>query len=156
MIYVGIDPGKRGGLGFLDGGHAWGDWVDTTDGSAIRVHLRDLEAKDVIVGIEVPVGRPPQHGGWKQISQQWRAIGVAEGVVMGLGLPLVRVSPKDWRRLVEIRQPKNETYEQGKKRVLAAARQRWPQAGLDRVKDQPIADALYIAASLAGKGKEEA
>lgn len=152
MIYVGVDPGLHGALAVIDGGSAYGELVDTTDGTAIRHLLAAIEASasDILVGVEVPVGRPPQRGGWKQISGQWRAIGVAEGVVMGMGLPLVRVVPKTWRALVDKRQPKGETYEEGKKRVLAAARQRWPQASLARAKDQPIADALYIA--LAAKG----
>lgn len=149
MIVAAVDPGVAGAVAFLDTrtGGGWGEVLDTTDGSSLADVLR-AQAPGT-VAIEVPVGRPPHTGGWKQISQQWRAIGVAEGVVLALGLPLVRMQPKDWQRLAFAGRTKPKTYAERKRHALRLARERWPGAHLDRAKDSGLADALWIAATVA-------
>lgn len=154
MIVAAVDPGVAGAVAFLDTrtGGGWGEILDTTDGSALAEVLR-AQAPGT-VAIEVPVGRPPHTGGWKQISQQWRGIGVAEGVVLALGLPLVRVQPREWQRLAFAGRTKPNAYAERKRHALRLARERWPSAHLDRVKDSGLADALWIAAAVAHAGRE--
>lgn len=149
MIVAAVDPGVAGAVAFLDThtGRAWGEILDTTDGASLAEILRAQEPG--VVGIEVPVGRPPHTGGYAQISRQWRAIGCAEGSVLALGLPLVRVQPKAWQRLAFAGRTKPKTYAERKRHALRLARERWPGAHLDRVKDSGLADALWIAAAVA-------
>lgn len=149
MIVAAIDPGVAGSVAFLDTrtdqGH--GEVLDTTDGAALADAL--LAQAPTRVAIEVPVGRPPHTGGWRQISQQWRAIGCAEGVVLALGLSLVRVQPKEWQRVAFAGRAKPKSYAERKRHALRMARERWPSARLDRAKDSGLADALWIAVAAA-------
>lgn len=149
MICAAVDPGVSGAVAFLDTqtGRGWGEVLDTTDGAALAEVLR-AQAPGA-VGIEVPVGRPPHTGGFVQISRQWRAIGCAEGVVLALGLPLVRVQPREWQRLAFAGRAKPESYVERKRLSLRLARERWPGAQLDRAKDSGLADALWIAGAVA-------
>ena len=145
MIFAAVDPGAEGAVAFIDTrtGHGWGEPVDTTDAGSLADLLR--AQAPATVGVEVPVGRPPRTGGYAQISQQWRAIGCAEGVVLALGLPLVRVRPQQWQRVAFCARAKPETYAERKRLSLRLARERWPSAKLDRAKDSGLADALWIA-----------
>lgn len=145
MIVAAIDPGAEGGLAFLDTrtGNAWAEPTDTCDGVALAELLR-AQAPG-IVAVEVPVGRPPHTGGYAQISAQWRSVGCAEGVVMALGLPLVRIQPKVWQRVAFAGRAKPASYTERKRLSLRLARERWPGARLDRAKDSGLADALWVA-----------
>ncbi len=151
VIVAAVDPGLAGGVAFLDTrtGQGFGEILDTTDAVALAEVLRAHAPS--AVGIEVPVGRPPHTGGYAQISRQWRAIGCSEGVVLALGLPLVRVQPKEWQRLAFAGRTKPKTYAERKRHALRLARERWPGAQLDRVKDNGLADALWIAAVVASR-----
>lgn len=153
MIVAAVDPGVAGAAAFLDTktGVGWGEILDTTDGAALAELLR-AQAPGV-VGIEVPVGRPPHTGGYAQISRQWRAIGCAEGIVLALGLPLERVQPRAWQLVAFAGQAKPASYAERKRLSLRLARERWPGARLDRVKDSGLADALWVALAVAnGRG----
>jgi hypothetical protein len=149
VIVAAVDPGVAGAVAFLDtrSGSGWGEILDTTDGVALAELLRAQTPGTV--AIEVPVGRPPHTGGYAQVSKQWRAIGCAEGIVLALGLPLVRVQPKDWQRVAFAGQAKPESYAERKRLSLRLARERWPGARLDRVKDSGLADALWVALAVA-------
>jgi hypothetical protein len=149
VIVAAVDPGVSGAVAFLDTrtGGGWGEVLDTTDGTALAEVLR--AHAPATVAIEVPVGRPPHTGGYAQVSKQWRAIGCAEGIVLALGFPLVRVQPKDWQRLAFAGQAKPGSYAERKRLSLRLARERWPSARLDRQKDSGLADALWVAAAVA-------
>jgi hypothetical protein len=151
MIVAAIDPGANGAIACIDDatGVGWAEPMDTTDGAALADHFRanigTTNGTYRLVAVEVPTGRPPKTGGWRQISQQWRAIGCAEGVVLALGLPLVRVRPQDWQRVAFAGHAKPDSYAERKCLSLRLARERWPGAHLDRVKDSGLAEALWIA-----------
>ena len=140
-----IDPGTVGAVAFLatKTGEAFGEIIDTSDGIALAELLRAQAPR--VVGIEVPVGRPPKTGGFAQLTKQWRAIGCAEGVVLALGLPLVRIQPQEWQRVAFAGRAKPKSYAERKRLSLRLARERWPGARLDRVKDSGLADALWMA-----------
>lgn len=149
MICAAVDPGAEGAVAFLDTrtGHGWGEPVDTSDATALADLLR--AQAPAMVAVEVPVGRPPKTGGYAQISRQWRAIGCAEGVVMALGLPLVRLRPQEWQHVAFSGRARPESYAERKRLSLRLARERWPGAHLDRAKDSGLADALWIAYAVA-------
>ncbi len=145
MIVAAIDPGVAGAVAFLDTetGGGWGEILDTTDAVALAELLR-VQAPGT-VAIEVPVGRGGPVTSRAAQASLWRAIGCAEGVVLALGLPLVRVQPKEWQRLAFAGRTKPTTYPERKRHALRLARERWPGARLDRVKDSGLADALWVA-----------
>ena len=149
MIIAAVDPGAQGAVAFLDTrtGEGFGEILDTSDGVALAEFLRTHAPRTV--GVEVPVGRPPKTGGFAQISVQWRGIGCAEGVVLALGLPLVRVQPREWQQVAFAGRAKPKTYADRKRLSLRLARERWPGACLDRAKDGGLADALWIASVIA-------
>ena len=128
MIVAAVDPGVEGAVAFLDTrtGSAHGETLDTGDAVALAEVLR-AGAPDV-VAIEVPVGRPPKTGGYAQISRQWRAIGTAEGVVMALRLPLVRVDHKAWQRLAFAgrAKPEGPGYPGSRRVLIRVARPEYP------------------------------
>ena len=154
MIVAAVDPGVEGAVAFLDTrtGHAHGETLDTGDAVALAEVLR--AGTPDVVAIELPVCRPPKTGGYAQISRQWRAIGTAEGVVMALRLPLARVDPKAWQRVAFAGRAKPESYAERKRLSLRLARERWPGAGLDRAKDSGLADALFMALTVASGGPD--
>ena len=159
MIVCGIDPGKTGAIAFLDTatGQGWGELVDTMDGASMWAPLtaHDIRA----VGVE-KVSSSPQMG----VASSFKfgmAYGSALSVVACLGLPLIHVSPRQWQALAFKNQPRPKsgkgvgksgqyaTQKARKMAVLKAARERWPMASLDRVKDGALADALFIALATA-------
>jgi len=98
------------------------------------------------------------------------SVGVCRGVAEALGMDVVRVRPREWHAVALVgvdtpwrgwkvntdgflpaRKKAAEAAMAAKKRkarktaVLEAARLRWPDVGLNRVKDGAIADALWIA-----------
>ncbi len=153
MIIAAVDPGVAGAAAFLDThtGEGFGEVLDTTDAVVLAEMLR-AHAPGA-VGIEVPVGRPPHTGGYAQISRQWRAIGCGEGVVLALGLSLIRVQPREWQRLAFAGRAKPKTYVERKRLSLRLARERWPSARLDRAKDSGLADALWVALVVAQRDR---
>jgi hypothetical protein len=157
MLVAAIDPGVQGGIAFLNmkTGEAFGETIDTTDAPALADLLRAHAPRTV--GVEVPIGRPPKTGGYAQLTRQWRSVGCAEGVVMALGLPLVRIQPQQWQRLAFAGHAKPKTYAERKRLSLRLARERWPGARMDRAKDSGLADALWMALAVSRQqpGKED-
>ena len=121
--------------------------MDTTDGAEVR----DLVAGQLEEGIrvhaavEVPRGRPPKTGGYKQISTQWLGIGIPIGVLVGLSIGLTRMPPPAWQKLAFDGQKTPKAYADKKRLSLKTARERWPDVSLRRVKDGGLADALWMA-----------
>lgn len=146
--YVGIDPGKHGAVAWLVGGEAAGEHVDTSDAHALADVLRALCLDwDPAVGVEVPTGRPQGQGGVSQMFRQGRTIGICEGVVCALQLPLHTFTPVQWWNIAKPgKRPKEAKPRKELSRTIA--RRKWPHVDLARVKDGAIADALHIAEAL--------
>lgn len=106
MSIIGIDPGITGAIALLDDGHA----VRVLDMPAFVVrkkrkvsglvlHDQLLQMKDggaETVYIEDVSARPGQ--GVTSMFSFGYSLGVAEGVVTALKLPLIRVRPTAWKR----------------------------------------------------------
>jgi len=144
-----VDPGKSGAWACIEGARGWGEVLDTTDAASLAAAIREQAPQ--LVAIEVGTGRGGPITSRVAVAGIARAVGVAEGVVVALGFPLVRVAPKDWQAVAFRGHGKPATYADRKRLSLRLARERWPGAGLVKAKDQAIADALWVAA-LASNG----
>ncbi len=162
MIVAGVDVGRTGAVAFLDTatGEGWGELVDTSDGGRLMDAINNAATDGRIhaVGVE-KVSSSPQMG----VASAFKfgmSYGSALSVVACLGLPLLHISPRQWQALAFKNQPrpKSGTRHKGganaatkarKMAVLKAARERWPMASLDRVKDGALADALWICLATA-------
>lgn len=146
-IAIGIDPGKTGGVAILNGHECWAKCVDTSNPGeltdALTPILDDWSGDDICAGIE-KVGAMPKQGVASSFNFG-RSAGICEGVVTALAIPWRLVRPQDWQRLALDSRAKPQDRASHKKAILAAARARWPQVDLRRIKDSGAADALWIA-----------
>jgi len=164
-LFVGIDPGLKGAVVALDehgGLHSYrhapvtGTRSRPVDGdlagmvSVLRA-LAEL-AEVVAVAVELPadaviVPLPTVPGqkkpGVRKIYQPvlQRNVGVWCGIVVALGLPLLRPRPQDWQMLIGPG-AKGTT----KQRSIDAARLAWPRLAREDGKiDDGVADSAWIA-----------
>ena len=154
MIALGCDPGKTGGIARIDTitGEIRAQLLDTSSAPEVADTLRSFMA-DTVAGARIICGVEKVHSMPKQgVSSSFafgRSLGIVEGALSALGLPWVYVRPQEWRKLALADRPKPKGAKEGKKAVLEAARARWPDAPLKRVKDSGVADALFIALCVA-------
>lgn len=147
-LYLGIDPGLSGAIALVnDDGrlHSVEDMPASARGNG-RVkhevdsggiaHLLRPHAAEVTFGIVESVGARPGQGVASMFSLG-HSFGVATAVLSCLGIPFELLTPARWKLLAEVPSDKPLT--------LAAARRRWPDAPLTRVKDHGRAEALFLA-----------
>lgn len=140
-LILGVDPGRTGALAWVDVDGALVDVVDMPDltGSALGACLADLilENRPTVAVVE-KVGAMPRQG----LSSTWRfaeGYGVHLGALGALGVPVVHVTPAQWKRAARLSSDKT------------ASRQRaielWPERSelFARVKDDGRAEAALIA-----------
>ena len=139
-LILGVDPGGRGALGFLDAdGLAIHDMPDVT-GSALGARLRDIiieEGRPVEAWVEQVHSMPGQG-----VASTFK-FGVNYGVILGVlgawDIPVRHVTPAKWKGALGLSKDK------------AASRQRavelWPQCShlFARVKDDGRAEAALVA-----------
>lgn len=156
MIYVGVDPGKGGGLAVIKD-----DWVSVEPMPIIRgrkrardeydlVAVRDwlLSAKalgDVFVTVEKSQPLPPKFGGG--ISNYHRGCSTGWAwMLTGLGLRYQLVSPRQWQKAMHLGTSGADT----KQKSIVAAQRLFPEVSLRRTEkskklDDGMADALLLA-----------
>lgn len=151
MILIGIDPGAMGAVGFLDTRtrRAWGEVVDTKDGHALRDLLDAYEFGSHDDGSKAQavverVHSSPQMG-VKSAFSFGESFGVIRGVLCALNIPHTFVTPAAWYAVALAGRARPKKPAEKKKAVLAAAREQFPDARLDRVKDGAIGEALFMA-----------
>jgi crossover junction endodeoxyribonuclease RuvC len=98
-MIIGIDPGKSGALavlGWLDTPYI-SPFKDKAPGKIMEVlkHLSAFQGVETTVYLE-QVRSSPQQGVVSAFTFG-RGYGFLEGVVMGLGLPIVQVRPSEWQ-----------------------------------------------------------
>lgn len=131
-MICGIDPGIDGALALLDRA---GNALDVVDMPTIKVRIggtlrarvdphglrgKLLEWAPAHVVIEEIA---PRKGDGARAVVLGIAFGQAEGVVVGLGLPLVLASPREWRRQTGV---SAESYDGRKAQSLIVARNLFP------------------------------
>lgn len=149
MIILGIDPGANGALVTVENGHL----LEVLDMPVTVIKRGQREVREVnapllgglLRGLRAvdaayieQVGAMPGQG----VSSMFafgRAVGVVEGVLGALGVPLTRVPPQTWQRAMRVRGGKDGARERamqlfpGKAELFA------------RKKDDGRADAALIA-----------
>lgn len=95
MIYVGIDPGQKGGYAWIRDGNAtarpWDDVFFVSD-----MHSLLSTCEGIIVVVEKVGARPGQ--GVTSMFSFGKSAGYIEGVLSALGVPYQLVSPATWKR----------------------------------------------------------
>lgn len=150
MRILGVDPGSvSGAYAIISPTGAWvGDLpgVDRQVDAAEFARLVTGLEPDMAV-VELVGARPGQ--GVTSMFRFGRATGLIEGVILGLGVPLVTPTPQRWKRYFRL------TSDGEKSRALAI--QRFPKVtGLARIKDHNRAEALLMALWLRETGGNSA
>ena len=151
-VYIGVDPGINGAIAALD---ASGQILLVEDLPHIKngnkkkdLHLQAIvktirsvmeNTGQIFSAVEKVTARPGQ--GVVSMFRFGRATGQVEGILLGLGVPTMLVSPKTWGKLFH---PYVDGQDTKAKSVLAAS-MRWPEVSLPNKKDHGKAEALLIA-----------
>lgn len=149
MIYIGIDPGKTGGISMLLPGefiepriivypmpltekgisNIFKDIVDPGNTSKIEVQAL----------IEQVHAFPGQ--GVTSMFTFGQGYGFLRGCLVSLGIPFTEVTPQKWQNHYGLRKAKNETQTEYKKRILQKAQNMFPDTSVAL----STADSLMIA-----------
>lgn len=139
--YVGIDPGKQGGLAIIS--------HDLTEAIGFRFPDDFVEAANIMrdwktqysiacAGIE-KVGAMPKQG-VKSMFSFGENYGAWQGILSALSIPFIFVTPHKWQKAMLDSQGGSN-----KERSLNMARRLFPQVDLRHKADDGIADALHLA-----------
>jgi crossover junction endodeoxyribonuclease RuvC len=148
-MIVGIDPGAKGALAFFDPVAGTLDIVDMPTVQVMRNTKSKVEISPqmlaAIIGARHPsaavlekVGAMPGQG-TSSMFQFGRGVGMIEGVLSALHIPIIYISPVGWQNAVGVRG--------GKDGGRAKAAELFPAyaATFARVKDDGRADAALMA-----------
>lgn len=139
MTYVGIDPGKRGGLAVLtpEGAKAWRWPGDITQAADL---LREIRTKHNVrlAAIEKAASRPGQ--GVASMFTFGQNFGAWLGMLAALSIPHAIVTPRKWQAAM-LDAGTGDT----KARSLNMARRLFPDVDLRHKADDGKADALHLA-----------
>lgn len=154
-LYVGIDPGLDGALAAIDGNGIVGIWdaptVTVKVGKKNRrkyvpaqmAHLLKTlpKAETYLVGLELVRSMPGQ--GVVSMFSMGHGLGLWEGIISGLELPIAHVSPVVWKKAML-----KGGIGQEKAASILRAQEIFPGSAtyLTRKKDDGRAEALLIAA----------
>ena len=112
---------------------------------------------EMFVALEEPMAMPNQSS--RTTAVQFRNFGRIEGVLAATGLAVTLVSPAKWKRDLGLLLTPAEKYDPEtqlaltpsrlttarKRKALKMARELWPDAWIDRTKDDGRAEALLLA-----------
>ena len=104
MVYIGIDPGQKGGYAIIDG-----DSVRTYswDDKAFIEFAKNLDNTNCVCCLE-KVGAMPKQG----VSSMFnfgKSAGFIEGVLQTCGIPYQLVPPQKWKKEFSISSDKNQS-----------------------------------------------
>lgn len=128
---IGIDPGATGAIALL--GDDVRVWDMPSNPRDLYEILRELTFATAMV--EQAQSMPGQ--GVSSMFKYGVGYGQILGVLAGLAIPYMTVTPAVWKRKMSVTKDKEAT--------RALARQLWPTAELSRKKDHGRAEALLIA-----------
>ena len=145
MIYIGIDPGKNGGIAWMHGKHI----EIAADNRAVKMPQTEQDLWQAIAKledtgcraiIEKVSARPDQ--GVSSMFRFGQSYGSLRMALIAAGIPFDEVTPQKWQKeLGLIRTNKNESNTDKKNRHKAKAQQLFPEMKVTHA----IADALLIA-----------
>lgn len=153
-VWVGIDPGLKGGLAVVDSA---GGLVETVrmptrakrTGNGVEVDpvelnewlfKLDLDGRCAVIAVEAQQAMP--HQGVSSTFTTGYGMGAIEGVLAGSGHPSMRVRPVDWKRSCGL-------LGKAKEASIAWCRSRWPEAEWAGVRNKQVMLGLADAACIA-------
>lgn len=146
-VYIGIDPGLRGAVAFIDsrGGPKVFDLAHhprdhRLDGFALARLMRTMVGADddAQVYLEKLHARAGG-GGMVQMGSMMQSVGIIQGAIDCCRFPLTEITPQGWKKFYRL--------DSDKAKSLDMARRLYPdmQPHLARAKDDGRAEALLIA-----------
>lgn len=113
MVYIGIDPGKNGGLAWIkDSGKAECRKLDNESlPSELRIITCNLQVPSICYLEDVHT-MPGQ--GLVSSGNFMKSAGKTEGILMGVGIRYVLVSPQKWKRAMKVTSDKQTSIDRCK------------------------------------------
>lgn len=99
MIYIGIDPGKKGGIGVIDnvsGMYYAYPYTDTSYIEAVTSAVKTHGVDNIRVCVEKVNAMPGQ--GVVSVFTFGHGLGVIEGVLMALSVSYQLIRPQEWKK----------------------------------------------------------
>ena len=139
MIYIGIDPGKKGGYAAIAGerGIAVSPW---DDGQFIE-DMRAVAASGACMACVEKVGAMPRQGVTSMFNFG-KSAGFIEGVLSALGIPYQLVTPQRWKKEFTLHNSKQKSVEVCKRLFPDVSLLPTPRC---RVASDGMAEALLMA-----------
>lgn len=123
MIYVGIDPGLKGGLASINE-KGYGEYViSMPDSFELAVILTRWHEEIRIKHLFLEKAQPMPKQGVTSMFNYGHHNGVIEGILKVLGIPYSLIPPKQWQKEMFIG---TKATDEPKKRALAAANRIFP------------------------------
>ena len=141
-VYLGIDPGQKGGIAIIhaDGtAQAWRYPGDIPEAAALLNRIVGAWGMVVVRACIEKVSAMPRQG----VSSTFKFganFGAWQGMMSALCIPYVTVTPQQWQKTL-LDSGTGET----KERSLNMARRMFPDVDLSRKADDGKADALHLA-----------
>lgn len=142
--YVGVDPGKTGGIARLDeaGAILSLDKMPESEADLLAILRGNLEVDGRTFALLESVHAMPGQGVTSMFSFG-ENFGLCKGCLSGAGVPWELVRPVEWQRGLGIPKVKGEGREDRKRRLKAHAKRLWPDDA--KIITNATADALLIA-----------
>lgn len=153
-VFVGIDPGEKGAIAFLEEGCQPDIW-DMKDAALTAALFRDTAQryKHPYVAIEGQGSRPSQSS--VSTFSQAESFGVLKGILYALEIPFEVISPQAWKKQLRIPAGKGDTpaakRKDGKEKSMKVAEAMFPMAQLRGPRNGALdgrAEALLIAEAI--------
>lgn len=140
MIFIGIDPGKNGGIAFITMNNSIVHTIPYSDDSLL-LWTRDVKNMDECVAYVESVHAMPGQGVTSMFNFG-KNYGYILGVLEACCIPIVNVTPQKWKKYMDVTSDKNTSIDLCQKlfpdiNLLATNRSRKPHDGM--------AEALLIA-----------
>lgn len=106
MIFIGIDPGKKGGYAAVDGRHA--ETCPWDDDGFLRFLRAAAERREGAAIVLEHVGPMPGQG----VTSMFRfgqSFGFIQGAIRAIGLPYELVRPQKWKKEFSVTGDKNSS-----------------------------------------------
>ena len=139
MIYIGIDPGKKGALAAIDEG---GEYVKTWDSLLFLEYCRNIyrTGKKAVACVEKVGAMPGQ--GVTSMFNFGKNVGYIEGVLETLGISYQLVPPQKWNKEFSLGSDKKQSIEVCKRLFPDISLRRTDKCRTD---DDGMAEALLMA-----------
>jgi len=147
--YIGIDPGKKGGIAWILGQRIFYEPMPETETDLKTLFSNELSGLDAFAFIEKVHAMPEQ--GRSSIWTFAEGFGGLRMCLVWAGIPFETVTPMTWQKSLRIpKKGKNESKNQHKEKLRAKAQELYPKLKIwskpkTKGKQLAICDSLLIA-----------